>query len=342
MTSVEGRIQDFITKLKRRQIEGSYNVGKETAEILRLYISKSRFLSINELMLGIKDIGKLINSAQPIEFVVGNIVRRVLYFIRDECLHLTEKDQTRIPHLLGSSSSQEELFKKPIDNTRALKNSILASIKDLIDELQNIYRDIAERAIEHIHANEVIMTFGSSRTVEEFLKSAARKRRFEVIVAESAPSFRGQDLAMKLSKSGIETTLITDSAIFAMMARVNKVIVSTHSVMANGGLIALTGTHMVALAAKHHSVPFVVCTGLYKLCPVYPYSQETINDLRSPSVVLNFEETETTESVHVHNPTYDYIPPELVSLYITNLGGHNPSYIYRLLAEYYHPEDTYL
>ncbi len=176
------------------------------------------------------------------------------------------------------------------------------------------------------------MTFGASRTVEEFLKSAARKRKFDVIVAESAPSFRGQELALTLSKAGIETTLIPDSAIFAMMARVNKVIVSTHAVMANGGLIALTGTHMVALAAKHHSVPFVVCTGLYKLCPVYPYSQETINDLKSPSAVLNFEEStwsffggcnlcaaETTESVHVHNPTYDYIPPELISLYITNL-----------------------
>jgi translation initiation factor eIF-2B subunit beta len=35
------------------------------------------------------------------------------------------------------------------------------------------------------------MTYGGSRTVEEFLKSAARKRRFEVIVAESAPSYVG-------------------------------------------------------------------------------------------------------------------------------------------------------
>ena len=40
-------------------------------------------------------------------------------------------------------------------------------------------------------------------------------------------------------------------------------------------------------------------------------------------------------AVSVLNPTADYIPPELVSLFITNAGGHNPSYIYRLLAEYY-------
>jgi translation initiation factor eIF-2B subunit beta len=46
-----------------------------------------------------------------------------------------------------------------------------------------------------------------------------------------------------------------------------------------------------------------------------------------------------TMQINAINPAWDYVPPELVSLYITNSGGHNPSYIYRLLAEYYHPED---
>lgn len=39
------------------------------------------------------------------------------------------------------------------------------------------------------------------------------------------------------------------------MARVNKVIIGTHSVMANGGLKAVCGTNTLALAAKHYSVP---------------------------------------------------------------------------------------
>jgi translation initiation factor 2B subunit (eIF-2B alpha/beta/delta family) len=41
-----------------------------------------------------------------------------------------------------------------------------------------------------------------------------------------------------------------------MMARTNKVILGTHAVLANGGLIAFTGSHAVALAAKHHAVPY--------------------------------------------------------------------------------------
>ena len=42
-------------------------------------------------------------------------------------------------------------------------------------------------------------------------------------MAEGAPRHRGQELARRLAQAGMHTTLIPDSAIFAMMARVNKV-----------------------------------------------------------------------------------------------------------------------
>lgn len=40
-----------------------------------------------------------------------------------------------------------------------------------------------------------------------------------------------------------------------MMSRVNKVIIGTHTVLANGGLKAINGSHAIALAAKYYSVP---------------------------------------------------------------------------------------
>ena len=46
--------------------------------------------------------------------------------------------------------------------------------------------------------------------------------------------------------------------------------------------------------------------------------------------------------VEVASPEFDYVPPELVSLFVTNQGGHQPSYIYRLLTEFYSPADTNL
>ncbi len=222
-------------------------------------------------------------------------------------------------------------------SAKNLKGPIYESINELIEELSSVSAHIAEQAIEHIHSNEVILTHGQDPTVEAFLRAAHKKRSFEVIVAETAPGAEGRLTAVALAEAGISTTLIADSAVFAMMARVNKVIVGAHAVMANGGLIATAGCHLLALAAQHHSVPLVACAGLYKLTPLFPSGPDQFNVLLSPQPMLQYDEG--VQGVHTPNPAFDYVPPELVALLITNIGGNHASYIYRLLAEYYHQED---
>ena len=172
----------------------------------------------------------------------------------------------------------------------SLKSLVIQQLNEqLLDDLNNMHKNIAIQALEHIHSNEIIMTMGKSKTVELFLKSAAKKRKFTVIVAETCPFYHGQETASTLAKEGIETILIPDSGIFAMMARVNKVILGTHAVTANGGLIAISGSHMMALAAKHHSTPVVVCTGLFKLSPLYPHDRDSFNLYVSPEKCLSYE-----------------------------------------------------
>lgn len=46
-----------------------------------------------------------------------------------------------------------------------------------------------------------------------------------------------------------------------------KVIIGTKTILANGALIAVSGTHTLALAAKHHSTPLIVCAPMFKLSP---------------------------------------------------------------------------
>lgn len=47
--------------------------------------------------------------------------------------------------------------------------------------------NITSQASEHIHSNEIVMTIGYSKLVEEFFNKAAETRAFEVIVAEGGP-----------------------------------------------------------------------------------------------------------------------------------------------------------
>lgn len=137
----------------------------------------------------------------------------------------------------------------------------------------------------------MILTFGQSTSVEEFLATAAKKRQFKVIVVESAPSLNGQRMAHSLAQHGIDVTVIPDSAVFAMMARVNKVVVPAAAVVANGGLIAQSGLQNIALAAKKYSVPVVCVAGLIKLCPLYAHDLDVLNELLAPSNIYNYEDT---------------------------------------------------
>lgn len=47
-------------------------------------------------------------------------------------------------------------------------------------------------------------------------------------------------------------------------------------------------------------------------------------------------------NLHVPTPLFDYVPPHLISLFITDMGGRMPSYVYRLLTEYYARDDYFL
>lgn len=214
-------------------------------------------------------------------------------------------------------------------------------IAELIEEIQSLHVNIADQAMEYIHAeyvvtalplcdaskcttnlivlckqnSEVILTFGQSTSVEEFLKTAAKKRQFKVIAVESAPTLNGQQMAHSLSENGIDVTVIPDSAVFAMMARVNKVVIPAAAVVANGGLIAQSGLQNIALAAKKYSVPVVCVAGLIKLCPLYAHDLDVLNELIAPSNIYNYEDTvENVRSLHI--PSCTWISTSRLSLLI--------------------------
>jgi len=101
-----------------------------------------------------------------------------------------------------------------------------------------------------------------------------------------------------------------------------------------------------ASPSKHTLVFCFVCCCTVATC------QDIAFCLQSPAEIIDFdvvaeafpgdlEDGTAPEDVYVHvpNPMFDYVPPELISLFVTDTGGYTPSYIYRLLAEYYTRED---
>lgn len=236
--------------------------------------------------------------------------------------------------------SASHLSARISNSTQDLKAEIIAGIEEIIDELDQVDDQIAAYAPDHIHSNEIILTHSSSRTVQKFLLRAAEKRRFTVIHAESFPNDHEQTHAIimgssqkgddedemsietfqkPLTAAGITVIMITDAAVFAMMSRVNKVILATHAVMKNGGLVAPAGARLVAKAAHKHRTPVIVVSGIYKLSPEYPHEYESLVEYGDTSKIISYEDGDLVDKLDVDNPLFDYVPPELVDLYITNL-----------------------
>lgn len=248
---------------------------------------------------------------------------------------------TQSPVSKSAASPRIGLFNtsEPAQPFVDIKAEVIDGIKELLDELEVVDDQIANSALEHIHANEIILTHTSSQTVQKFLLNAARKRKFTVVHAEAYPNDHAdthatimtggkpnqdgdEDLDERwkpLTSLGITVIMIPDSAVFALMSRVNKVILAPHTVLANGGLIAAAGALTIAQAAKVHQTPVVVVSGVYKLSPVYPFDMEELLEYGDPGKVIGFDEGDVVEGVEVVNPIYDYVGAELVDLYITNL-----------------------
>ena len=134
--------------------------------------------------------------------------------------------------------------------------------------------------------------------------------------------YLGHSMATSLSSSSIPVLLVPDSSLYALMPRVTKVILGAHTVLANGGFFALSGTLSAALAARAHSKPVVVTTGQFKFAPAWNlYHEYGAVDFQTPGEAMGYDGNGGgggVEGVEAVNPYYEYIRPELVNLFVTN------------------------
>lgn len=251
------------------------------------------------------------------------------------------------------------------------RDEVLEAIKEIIDEVEQSDEQIASYALEHIHPGEIIFTYSVSLTVQRFLLKAASKRKFTLLNAEAYPNNNRKshalatgridneedDLDLKsehdemelkvfqrpLTAAGITVVLIPDSATFAVMSRVNKVILGAHAVLSNGSILADAGTKTVAEAARAHHVPLLVLAGTYKLSPMYPHDPSAFVQYGNVESVIEYQDAGMRlPNVEVSNPVYEFVDSSKIDLFVTNVGAVASGYLYREVRGQYRDEDVEL
>jgi translation initiation factor eIF-2B subunit beta len=211
---------------------------------------------------------------------------------------------------------------------RAMKAEVVEGIEEIVDEIRQVDDQIEAFAPNQIFPGEVVLVSRVSGTVEKFLVKAAReKRKFTVLITPDASRGKGGDdeevrfaaLRRRLANHGVKSIMLGNSTMQSYMPRVSKVLLDGRAVTASGGVIADGGSRNLARMAKEFAKPVLVLAGVYKLCPDDPDDPEALGEMGDPGRVVDFRSAGMVNAVDVWSLETEYVPPQLVSLYITNL-----------------------
>lgn len=64
------------------------------------------------------------------------------------------------------------------------------------------------------------------------------------------------------------------------MSMCTKVLLGAHAVLANGGMLASMGSHIVSVVASHFAIPVLVVTTTLQMSPYYPSDKECTRLIR--------------------------------------------------------------
>ncbi|KAJ7276142.1 eukaryotic translation initiation factor 2B delta subunit [Mycena haematopus] len=255
-------------------------------------------------------------SARPMSVTMGNAIRQLKLEISGSDIDMPEQDA-------------KDLLCSKIDDY----------IRDRIIIADEVIQDLACKKIKD---GDVILTYARSSVVEKVLLSAYKQgKRFSVIVVDSRPLLEGKALLQALTSAPpVSWTLSNDSllpppppipctyallpALPSLITEATTVVLGAHSLHSNGAVFSRAGTALVAMMAKQHSVPVLVCCETYKFSEGVMLDGFGKNEL-APSHL--FQTSAQAPNLEILNPLYDLTPPSSITAVVTEVGLIPPSSI---------------
>ncbi|XP_016929610.2 translation initiation factor eIF2B subunit delta [Drosophila suzukii] len=179
---------------------------------------------------------------------------------------------------------------------------------------------------EKITDGDVLLTFACSSLIQFICEEAKRRKvAFRVIVVDSRPGCEGQEMLRRLHAYGIPCTYVLINAVGYVMAEATKVLLGAHALLANGYVMARTGTAQVALVANAHNVPVLVCCETHKFSERFQTDAIVYNELSDPNQLVRGDKCQLNNwkakgKLMPLNLNYDITPPELVSAVVTEVA----------------------
>lgn len=191
------------------------------------------------------------------------------------------------------------------------------------------------RVLTHCNAG-ALCSAGIGTALAPVYAAHEAHRSVTVFADETRPLLQGSRLtAWELQRAGIPVTVLTDGMAPSLMraGEIDVVLVGADRITANGDVANKIGTYALAVAARHHGVPFYVCAPWSTIDRATASGDAIVIEQRSADEVRFIEGVATTPpGVDVRNPAFDVTPAALVDAVITDRGVYRAPYSFTYSA----------
>jgi ribose 1,5-bisphosphate isomerase len=304
------QVQEIAGKIRQMKIRGAGEIARSAVQALMITAKASNALTSNDLVNDLNATAKLLLSTRPTAVSLPNGIRYVMHRVTME-MHQG----------------------KPVDSVRS---TAVKSAADFIANSFSAVQRIGEIGAKRVAEGDRLLTHCNSSAVMAILKTAwSQGRKFEVFVTETRPRFQGRITAKELGSAGIPVTMILDDAARFFMNRIDKVIVGSDAITANGALVNKIGTSLIALSAHEARARVFVAAETYKFSPETMIGELIEIEERDASEVMSSNDLKLLPNTNVRNPAFDVTPAEYIDLIITEKGIIPPQAAVLMLQEQY-------
>jgi methylthioribose-1-phosphate isomerase len=145
-----------------------------------------------------------------------------------------------------------------------------------------------------------------------------------VYADETRPLLQGARLTMwELQQRGIPSTLITDgtAAMLMRQGRVQAAITGADRIAANGDAANKIGTYALAVAARHHGIPFYIAAPFSTVDLALPSGDRIPIEERSGEEITRIGRSVVApDGVDTYAPAFDVTPANLITGIVTERG----------------------
>lgn len=303
-------VTEIAQGIKTMKIRGAGRIARAAVKALRTTAEASEAETIDELVNELNLAAETLLRTRPTAVSLPNGIRYVMW---------------RVLKTKNTASSVEDLKAYTIN----LANRFIESSKAAV-------KKIGEIGARRIRDGDTILTHCQSSAVDAIIKKAWKQgKKIRVYSTETRPRFQGRITARTLSQAGIPVTMIIDSAARYFMNEVDKVIVGSDAIAANGAVVNKIGTSLIALAAREARTLFYVAAETYKFSPETLVGELIVIEERSPFEVISSGRLKAMKNVSIRNPSFDVTPAEYIDLIITEKGIIPPQGAASILQEEY-------